>query len=331
MEDNLMDIIARIQQQRVLVIGDMVADIYLDGRISRISREAPVLVLEQEKEKFVPGGAANVVHNVATLGGIVWAVGTVGFDEQGHGLRAALEEKGVNTEGLIDDKNRLTISKTRIIAGGAATVSQQIVRIDRETKDPLSETVEAAIEASLATLLPKVSGVVLSDYGSGTITKKLTRQIFAYCNAHDIPCIIDSRYDLLSFVGAHYIKQNDAEAGKIVGFEIKNHETLLKAGAILLEKMQAKGILITQGSEGMTLFERNGAVHHIPVSNKSEVFDVSGAGDTAVATFILCLSAGVEPVFAAKLANFASGIAVRKLGTAAVTANELKEWIGANG
>ena len=330
MKDDLVEIVEQIQRQCILVIGDMVADVYLDGRISRISREAPVLVLEQEKENFVPGGAANVVHNVATLGGLVWAVGILGSDEQGRGLRLVLEEKGVNTEGLVHDSSRLTISKTRVVAGGAGTVSQQIVRIDRETKAPLSQFVEAELSKVLAELLPKVKGVVLSDYGSGTITEALRKQVIEFCDNNVIPCVVDSRYDLLSFKGVHYIKQNDAEAAKVAGFEITNDELLLKAGAIILEKMNAKGVLITRGSKGMTLFENNGAIHHVPVTNKSEVFDVSGAGDTTVATFILCLASGVEPVLAAELANFASGIAVRKFGTAAVTAKELKQVIGAN-
>lgn len=328
MKSDLVDVINQMQEKKILVIGDMVADVYLHGTISRISREAPVLVLEQAEEKIVAGGAANVVHNVATLGGAVWAVGLLGQDQAGEGLAQILVEKGVHIDGLLSLNNRATITKTRIIAGGAATVSQQIVRIDKENNMAMSAAVEAKLMNSLADILKNVDGVVLSDYGSGTITDSIKKQIIYNCKKRNIPCMVDSRYDLLSFAGVDYVKQNDAEASANVGFIIKNEESLLEAGAILLEKMQAKGVLITRGDKGMTLFEANGAVHNIPVSSRSEVFDVSGAGDTCVAAMILAIAAGVEPALAAEISNIASGIAVRKLGTATVSATELKNVIG---
>ncbi len=328
MKSDLVDIINQIQDKKILVIGDMVADVYLHGAISRISREAPVLVLEQAKETIVAGGAANVVHNIATLGGAVWAVGLLGHDQAGEGLAQILAEKGVHIDGLLSVNNRSTITKTRIIAGGAATVSQQIVRIDKETKLPISPAVEAKLMNSLASILKVVDGVVISDYGSGTLTDSITKQILYNCKKCNIPCMVDSRYNILGFTGVDYVKQNDAEASANVGFEIETEDSLLKAGAILLEKMQSKGILITHGDKGMTLFESNGAVHNIPVSNRSEVFDVSGAGDTCVAAMILALAAGVEPALAAEISNIASGIAVRKLGTATVSVTELKNAIG---
>lgn len=230
------DALSGMQGRDILVIGDMVADIYLDGRISRISREAPVLVLEQAGEKVVAGGAANVVNNIATLGGAVHAAGLVGRDESADGLRAILAKNGADVRGLISDESRPTISKTRIIAGGRATVSQQIVRIDKESKEPVHPVIEAELRAYIESVLPTVEGVVISDYGSGT-------------------------------------------------------------------------------------------VHEIPVSDKSEVFDVSGAGDTCVATVILALAAGAEPALAARLSNIASGIAVRKLGTSTVSVRELAEAV----
>ena len=328
MKSDLVDVINQMQGKKILVIGDMVADVYLHGTISRISREAPVLVLEQAEEKIIAGGAANVVHNIATLGGAVWAVGLLGKDKAGTGLEEIFAEKSVHIEGLLTVENWSTITKTRIIAGGAATVSQQIVRIDKENNMAMSAAVEAKLMNSLADILKNVDGVVLSDYGSGTITGSIKKQIIYNCKKRNIPCMVDSRYDLLSFAGVDYVKQNDAEASANVGFIIKNEESLLEAGAILLEKMQAKGVLITRGDKGMTLFESNGAVHNIPVSSRSEVFDVSGAGDTCVAAMILALSAGVEPALAAEISNIASGIAVRKLGTATVSAAELKNVIG---
>jgi rfaE bifunctional protein kinase chain/domain len=328
MKSDLVAVINRIQNKKIVVIGDMVADVYLHGTISRISREAPVLVLTQAEEKVVAGGAGNVVHNIATLGGSVWAVGLVGRDTAGTGLKQIFTQKGVNVDGLLLTDNRPTITKTRIIAGGSATVSQQVVRIDREPTEPICANIEVKIMSFLDETLNKVDGVVISDYGSGTLTDSITKQIIAACKQRGIPSIVDSRYNIGAFTGIDYVKQNDAEASANVGFTINNEDSLLKAGAILLEKMKAKGILITRGEEGMTLFEANGLVHNIPVSSLSEVYDVSGAGDTCVAAMILSLAAGVEPAIAAKLSNIAAGIAVRKLGTATVSAVELKNAIG---
>lgn len=296
------DALSGMQGRSILVIGDMVADIYLDGRISRISREAPVLVLEQAGEKVVAGGAANVVNNIATLGGKVHAVGLVGRDKSADGLRAILAKNGADVRGLIADDSRPTISKTRIIAGGRATVSQQIVRIDRESKAPMAPAVEAELCAYIKSVLPTVEGVVISDYGSGTVTERLQSLLIDYCQAKGIPSIVDSRYAVCRFHGIGYVKQNDAEIAA------------------------AKGVLVTRGELGMVLVE-HGAVHEIPVSDKSEVFDVSGAGDTCVAAVILALAAGVAPATAARLSNIASGIAVRKLGTSTVSVRELAEAI----
>lgn len=327
MKKDLLDVIEQMQGRRVLVIGDMVADIYLHGNISRISREAPVLVLEQAEEKIIAGGAANVANNIATLGGNVFVAGLVGLDSGAKGLKEVLEQNGANTDGLFCDEKRSTITKTRIIAGGRATVSQQVVRIDKESKEPMSPAFEANLMQYLKQILPKVEGVVLSDYGSGTITENIQRLLLEHCQKAGIPTIIDSRYDIHRFKGTDYIKQNDAELAAAVGYALPTEELLYEAGTKLLNDMAAKGVLITRGEKGMTLFEDDGAIHNIPVSDKSEVYDVSGAGDTCVAAVILALAAGVEPVLAAEISNFASGIAVRKLGTATVSADELVQVI----
>lgn len=261
------DALSGMQGRDILVIGDMVADIYLDGRISRISREAPVLVLEQAGEKIVAGGAANVVNNIATLGGAVHAVGLVGRDESADGLRAYIES-----------------------------------------------------------VLSTVEGVVISDYGSGTVTEGLQTLLIDYCRAKGIPSIVDSRYAVRRFSGIGYVKQNDAELAAAVGRELATTEDIIRAAEELREELHAKGVLVTRGELGMVLVE-SGAVHEIPVSDKSEVFDVSGAGDTCVATVILALAAGAEPALAARLSNIASGIAVRKLGTSTVSVRELAEAV----
>lgn len=327
MDKSLLHVIEKMQGSEVLIIGDMIADIYLEGTISRISREAPVLVLEQAAEKVVAGGAANVVNNAATLGGKVHAMGLMGDDNGADGLSEILSQRGVDIGGLVRDKARPTISKTRVIAGGRTTVSQQVVRIDKESKAPMSQAHEDRLSEYLSQVLPQVKGVVMSDYGSGTITEKLKNQILDYCHEQHIPVIVDSRYDILRFKSVDYIKQNDAELAAAVGRALFTEEDIVKAGRELLEIMSAQGVLITRGEDGMTLFGADGSVHHIPVSDKSEVYDVSGAGDTCVATVILALAAGVEPLAAATLSNIASGIAVRKMGTSVVTAQELRDFI----
>ena len=319
-----LEAIEKLSGQPVLVLGDMIADIYLYGTIARISREAPVLVLEQSTEKIVAGGAANVINNGATLGGRIFAAGLVGDDNAAKGLSGILREKSVDVSGFIKDANRSTISKTRIVAGGRTTVSQQIVRVDKESKEPMGKAQEQQLEEYLKQVLPQVKGVVLSDYGSGTITDGLLAQIFSYCRKHGIPTIVDSRYDIFRFKTVDYIKQNDAELAAAVGRQLETEDELIEAGRELLARMEAKGALITRGEDGMTLFQKDGSVAHIPVTDKSEVYDVSGAGDTCVATVILGLAAGVEPVLASRLSNEASGIAVRKMGTAVVSADELR-------
>ncbi len=313
-----------MEGKKILILGDMVADIYVDGRISRISREAPVLVLKQAGETVVAGGAANVVHNVETLGGEAYAVGVLGDDRAGAGLRAILSEKGVDTAGLCVDADRPTITKTRIIAGGRATVSQQIVRIDNESDAPLSDEMEKTLLARVEKLLPEMDGVVLSDYGTGTVTEKLQRRIIDFCREKGLVSIVDSRYEVARFSGIGFVKQNDAELSAALGRELPDTDAIASGARELRERLQADGVLVTRGEKGMLLVLADGRVANIPVADKSEVFDVSGAGDTCVATMALALAGGADPVVAARLSNIASGIAVRKLGTATVSAAELR-------
>lgn len=306
----------------VLIIGDMVADVYLDGTIARISREAPVLVLEQREERVVAGGAANVASNAATLGGASYAVGVCGTERSGDALLAVLRANGVRTAFVRADAHP-TITKTRIIAGGRATVSQQIVRVDREWHTPLDAETEEALLARIRELLPQVRGVVLSDYGSGTVTERVRRFVITEARKRGIPSMVDSRYDILAYEGIGYVKQNDAELAAALERELSSEEEIRAAGHELRERLSADGVLITRGDKGMTLFLADGSATDIPVSDHSEIFDVSGAGDTCVAVMILGLAAGVDALAAARLSNVASGIAVRKRGTATVAAAEL--------
>ena len=329
MSMSLLQITDKLAGHKVMVIGDMVADVYLEGKISRISREAPVLVLEHGGETVVPGGAANAVHNAATLGGDIFAVGVVGDDAAGRELVAILGAKGVRTDGLTTDQARPTITKTRVMAGGLATVRQQVVRIDRESKESLSPAVEERVLSYIKSHIDAMAAVVMSDYGSITLTPTVRQAVIEACQAHDIPCIVDSRYSILSFAGVTVVKQNEAEVSAALGYKTVAGDDLIAAGRELLGRMAAKAVLITRGPDGMSLFEADGMVTHIPVSNVSEVFDVTGAGDTAVVTVALALAAGATYADAARLANFAAGVVVRKPGTATTTTSELREAVAA--
>ena len=306
----------------ILVVGDFIADVYIFGKIGRISREAPVLILDYQSEKIVAGGAGNVANNIETLGGHVFPVGIIGADKNGIELRKILENSGADCSGLVADQSHSTISKTRIIAGGRATVSQQIVRLDRDSLDPHIN--EAKILESIEKILPQINGIVLSDYGSGTITPAIQQKLIDFSRMHGIPSIVDSRYDIGNFRGINFVKQNDSELANFYGYELKSEEIFHRAAFELQRQLKANGILITRGELGMTLFESNGAIHDIPVEDFSEVFDVTGAGDTCVAAMILGLASGFSPVESARISNIAAGIAVRKLGTSTVSIVEVE-------
>ena len=328
MSQNLTHLIDKLQNKKIMVIGDMVADVYLEGKISRISREAPVLILDHLGETVVPGGAANAVHNAATLGGQVYAVGIIGADNAGQELIRILNDKKVNTVGLLADPTRSTITKTRIMAGGQATVRQQVVRIDRESKTSLSPEIEQQMLAYIEKNIPIMDAVVISDYGSMTISPAVREQAITACNRAGIVSMVDSRYNIMAYKGIKLVKQNESEAAAAVGVTALTTEQLPQAAQTLLTHLQADGILITQGPEGMTFFAQNGTSTHIPVTNISEVYDVTGAGDTVVVTMMLALAAGADYISAASLANYAAGVVVRKHGTATTTPAELKAAIG---
>ena len=324
MENRFSDILNAMRGKRILILGDMIADVYLTGKISRISREAPVLVLEHQDERVVPGGASNVVHNVATLGGVAVAVGVVGEDKAAKGLREMLSGKGVEVSGLVADVSRPTTAKTRVIAGGRATVSQQIVRIDKEDRSPLSEKIFTRLRDFALAAVSRADGAVLSDYGGSVLSDALAAEVISMCQKRGVPTIVDSRYSIRRFVGVDYVKQNDAELSDAMGEELADEASLRAAGERLRTELSAKGVLVTRGEKGMTLCLEDGCAVDVPVVDKSEVFDVSGAGDTCVAAFILAIAAGASPEDAARLANVASGIAVRKMGTATVSMEELQ-------
>ncbi|HWR44308.1 bifunctional heptose 7-phosphate kinase/heptose 1-phosphate adenyltransferase [Sporomusa sp.] len=328
MSQHLVNYIDKLQNQKIMIIGDMVADVYLEGKISRISREAPVLILEHSCETVVPGGAANAVHNAATLGGQVYAVGVIGDDNAGQQLTQVLTKKNVNTQGFIVDSSRPTITKTRVMAGGQATVRQQIVRIDRESRQALVTNIENQLLSYVEENIRNMDAVVMSDYGSFTVSSAVREFVIEACSKAGIPSMVDSRYNVMAYKGIKLVKQNESEAANALGFRVLDQNSLIQVGQEMLERLDSEAVLITQGPEGMTLFERCGSISHIPVSNKSEVYDVTGAGDTVVVTMMLALAAGASYYDAACLANFAAGVVVRKPGTATASPVELKRAIG---
>ncbi len=312
--------------KRILVIGDMVADQYLIGRPTRISREAPVLILELDEERTIPGGATNVGVNARSLGAEVFLAGVVGNDLPGQNLRRAVAERGMHHEGLLTDVKRPTSTKTRVLAGSSQIVQQHIVRIDRVDTSEISEQCEREMMSYIKSMLPSVDAIVLSDYENGVISPDIIETCIPAARALNKVIVVDSHGSLLRFQGVTALTPNQPEAELSLGMTITTQEELDDAGQRLLSGSNAQGVLITRGSEGMSLFEEDKPSAHFPIyrlPNASEIVDTNGAGDTVAATFTLALTAGANMVESAYLANAAAALVVRRLGCASNTPEEL--------
>jgi len=307
---------------RVLVIGDLMIDEYLWGKVARISPEAPVPVVAVANESETLGGAGNVINNLAALGAKVFAVGAVGEDAAGKRLLARFEQMGVDGSGVVAVADRPTIRKTRVIAS-----HQQVVRIDREHTGPLAGQAAAALAGAARRLLPAVDLVLISDYGKGVVTAGLIAEVVAAAGAR--PVVADPKgLDFARYRGVDYLTPNRREAGLAAGMEIAGDADLDRAARRLLETSGIKNLLVTLGKDGMALFCPGQEPARI-VAQARQVFDVSGAGDTVLAVFGLGLACGSAPEQAAAMANAAAGIVVGKVGTATVTAAELEQALGA--
>ncbi|MDH4029126.1 MAG: D-glycero-beta-D-manno-heptose-7-phosphate kinase [Nitrospirota bacterium] len=303
----------------ILVIGDLMVDRYIWGRVRRISPEAPVPVVEITEENLLLGGAANVAHNVLSLGGKVYIAGVIGRDDTGKILINKLGEKGFNTDGVVIDGDRPTTVKTRVIAN-----SQQVVRFDKEVRTDISRPTNEMILEYVKSCLPEVKGIIISDYCKGLITRKLIKSILDLAG-EKVFIATDPKIGHFDYYrGLSLITPNINEASFGSGIDITDEKTLVAAGKALLNKLLCKAVIITRGDEGMTLFEKNGKITHIPTCAR-EVYDVSGAGDTVIATLTLCHAAGVKLNDAAIIANHAAGIVVGKIGTAVTTRQEILE------
>ena len=326
-------IINAFSSRRVLVVGDLIADEFIYGEVSRVSREAPVLILKYDATEVVPGGAGNAANNVAALGARALLAGLVGADDQGKRLLASFG-KGVNTQQVVRAKHYRTPVKTRILAGGIHSAKQQVVRIDRDTGWPLSEDVSHAFAEQLAPALAECDAVLLSDYGSGLVTPDLAlairRALEARTPRRSVPIVVDSRYRLLDFKGLTACTPNESEVEQALDVEINDDlDVLESAGRTLLRRTGMQAVLITRGGRGMALFQPKQPTVHIPIHGSDEVADVTGAGDTVIATHASALAAGGSFEEAARLANYAGGLVVMKRGTATVSSAELAMAVAA--
>jgi rfaE bifunctional protein kinase chain/domain len=329
--DRLRRIIGSFRGRRLLVLADLVADEFLYGRVQRVSREAPVLILQYDGTDIRLGGGANAVHNIRTLGGTPIPVGVLGRDDQGRRLRGLLRDTGVAVRRVAIDPAYVTPVKTRILAGGVHSTKQQMVRIDKATRLPERSAARRAVLASLRSLRERVDAVLVSDYGFGLLTPELVQAAVGLARRRRVPATVDSRFALLGFRGMTAVTPNESEVEAALGITIGNDRRRLEsAGRTLLRRLGVKACLITRGSDGMALFEPGRATFHVPIYGTDQVADVTGAGDTVIATFTLALAAGATPLEASLLANYAGGIVVMKRGTATVSAAELEAAVASD-
>ncbi|MBI3996899.1 MAG: D-glycero-beta-D-manno-heptose-7-phosphate kinase [Candidatus Omnitrophica bacterium] len=310
--------ISQFPHARVLVIGDLMLDEFVWGKVSRISPEAPVPVVWIQSESVMPGGAANVANNIRALGGQCALLGVVGDDRWGQALLTDLASRRIETRSIVKTARPTTV-KTRVIAH-----HQQVVRVDREQRDPLPAAVVERLIRAAKEQIDAADAVILEDYGKGVITRQLLAAVIPYARSRKKIMTVDPKqehFDLYRRVTA--LTPNRAEAGEAVGRELEHEADMVKAGAEILKRLQCDGLLMTLGEDGMCLFEQGGRQTRIPTVAQ-EVFDVAGAGDTVIAAFTLALASGATMPEAARIANYAAGIVVGKVGVAVATPEELQ-------
>ena len=315
-----LDIISRFHDSKVLVVGDIMVDQFIWGKVSRISPEAPVPVVRVTSESLLLGGCTNVLNNVFSMGGKVAVSGIVGSDNMGRWLTARLKEMGIDTAGVIIEHGRPTIVKTRVVAH-----HQQVVRFDREDKSPVSRNSLQGIIEYIKSVKDDLGAVIISDYNKGVFSENLIKGIKEITSERGIILCIDPKQsDFSLYRGCDLITPNHQEMERALGMELENTNDIIKGGRTLIRKFDFGALLVTRGKDGMSLFANDGGITHIPTVAR-EVFDVTGAGDTVIGVFALCVAAGATLKEASVLANHAAGIAVGKVGTAPVYQDELKK------
>ena len=318
-------IVESFSKLSVLVMADLIADEFITGEIARVSREAPVLILKHRDQRLIPGGGANAVMNLAALGVTALPVGLIGDDEAGRALLHIFRKNKISVSGISRLKGHVTTTKTRVLAYSSHSSRQQVVRIDRECQ-PLNDTHPALVElvASAREYAPAADAVLLSDYGYGAVSPRLFNFVRAKGALGDVPVTLDSRYRMLEYAGVTAATPNESEVEAALGCKIgDDRAALLQSGSALLRQMRLDSLVITRGGDGMVAFEKKGAPLEIPIHGSNQVVDVTGAGDTVIATFTAALAAGADTASAARLANYAAGIVVMKRGTATVSRDEL--------
>ena len=329
--DRLLSLVDDFAGIRVAIFGDLLVDEFIYGQISRVSREAPVLILEYDSTQIVPGGAGNAANNVAALGGHAISIGVIGDDEPARRLLDAMRER-IDVRHVVTHAGVTTPTKTRILAGGIHSAKQQVVRIDRAPSRALPDAVRHLVVRHLSAVLGRSADALLvSDYGTGLVMPAAVAAAQRRLKGPgrlQPPVLIDSRYALLKFRRMTMCTPNESEVEQLLGIRIgENGRVLERAGRELLKRTAAAGVLITRGSRGMALFTPHCPTVHIPIFGSDQIADVTGAGDTVIATMTLALAARATAEEAARLANYAGGLVVMKRGTATVSADELKAAI----
>jgi rfaE bifunctional protein kinase chain/domain len=329
----LSEIIQKFSSRRILIIGDLIADEFVYGEITRVSREAPVMILSYEKTETMPGGAGNAAANVAALAKEALVIGVVGRDSSGRQLTLGLRKLKVNTKQIITIPKYQTPTKSRILAGSSHSTRQQVIRVDREPKEPLTETITKELIARLRNSINEVDAIIISDYNYGLITLNLLnclKELTSITPYDKIPVVVDSRFKLTNCSGFTAATPNQAELEAIIGKRLDDKEELLKAGKKLCKDLGLKVLLLTRGSEGMIVFDTIEEPYILSAIGSKDPVDVTGAGDTVIATFTLALASGASFSEAAEIANHAGGIVVMKRGTATLTKDELLASVQSN-
>lgn len=321
--DRLESLLRSFAARRVVVLGDLVADQFLYGEISRVSREAPVLILRHERTDTTPGGAANCAVNLAALGARALLIGVVGDDEAGGALRERLQEAGVDCRGVITSGAARTTTKVRVLAGQAHSMRQQVIRVDYDSAPLTDRKVGAQLTAHLREAVERADAVIVSDYNYGVAGGESIQFLREAAGEKMIPVLVDSRFRLLDFPGFTSATPNEDEVEHVLGRRIENTTDLEAAGEDLRARLDHRALLVTRGRHGMSLFERGRPAVHFASIGAREAVDVTGAGDTVIAAYTLALASGADFADAARLANHAGGVVVMKRGTASVSPEEL--------
>ena len=323
MADRLINIVRRFADQKIVILGDAIADKFVFGSISRVSREAPVFILRHEQTETLPGGAANCAMNLVALGAHVSLISVTGADEAGDELRKKLEAAGIDIKGVIASEKVQTTTKVRILAGHSHSSRQQVIRIDYDGAPLSDQQLRDALATNLERSTSAATGFIISDYNYGVVDPRTVDAI----RKTSVPILVDSRFRLSEFKGLTAATPNQEELENLIGSQISSKEQLESVAKDLKQRLGHRALLVTRGGQGMMLLEDEAAPIHIHAVGAQQPVDVTGAGDTVIATFSLALATGATFADAARLANYAGGLVVMKRGTATVTASELEHPI----